>query len=327
MEFRREAFESLPSPSLDPCAGSGNRERMNDQLFHGRIEPGRIGFSFVDAAQAVNEAVIRRDCDPYSAHLLGRAMAGGLLLLPGLQDGVGLNIRWHYAGALKTLLIDARADGRIRGLISPYHLSENGDDADAFLGEQCRVQVTRIKGPKVLSESSAESVMQDVVDDLAYFRCISDQVETSGLVMIGFRPDPESPVERCRGILLHAMPDTDLEHFNAVRNRLANPEIRECVGSSAAEGEAAVKELLEAVCQGVVSDPEITCEAGPTPRFFCSCSDDKMGELVCMLPIPDRMEIMEKGDPLVIHCEFCSKRYELDLDTCVRHWNAFRDDA
>ena len=52
---------------------------MNDLLYKGHFKGLDIAFTYAVTTAAVNEAVVRHDCDPAAAHVLGRAMTGALL--------------------------------------------------------------------------------------------------------------------------------------------------------------------------------------------------------------------------------------------------------
>jgi molecular chaperone Hsp33 len=65
----------------------------------------------------------------------------------------------------------------------------------------------------------------------------------------------------------------------------------------------------------------IHMEPGPAPRFLCSCNQEKMEAVVRTLPIPERMELVQKKEPVAIHCQFCNQRYKLTIDECIVAWN------
>ena len=139
------------------------------------------------------------------------------------------------------------------------------------------------------------------MSDLAYYHCVSDQVETGMTAMIGFNADPERPVQICQGWMLQALPDCDLERFDRIRQRLDDPTFRERI-AQAGDPEEAASILIadEAGFDGFYM------ETRPAPRFECPCDKDKMGAIIRTLPIPERMEIVKKNEPLSIRCQFCN---------------------
>lgn len=298
------------NPLFFACCGrffSAPMKRMNDQLVKGHFKGLNIAFSSAVTTKAVNEAVTGHDCDPVAAHILGRAMTGALLSAAVLPDDQRLNVCWKYKGALRTLIADAGSDGTVRAFISPTHLSDNAD-LMALYGDLGDVQTVISQGGTVLNSGTAPVSLQDAVKDLAYAHCISDQVETGMAVVIGFKADPENPVQICRGWMLQALPDCDLDRFDRIRQRLESPTFRET-------------QDLEMLVEGEDGFEGVHSEVCSEPSFRCSCNKQKMGAVVRTIPIPERMEIVRAKEPLAVRCQFCNKLYSMNIDDCIAAWN------
>ena len=292
---------------------------MDDFLYTGRLETFRMGFAYTVTTELVNEGILRHNCDPYSGHLLGRAMTAGVLAAGGLGNDERLNLRWTYEGALRTVLVDSGSDGTTRGFISPTNLSEFGEDAETFYGDQGDVQVVRTRHGKVVSSGTAQSILQDVVADFDYFQAMSDQVETASSVLIGFCQDVERPVRICRGFLLQAMPDTDLDQFDTFRQALSTPSVRGLLGRES-EPDGHVESVLSKVCGAGAQTLGIRYDERPSPRFECTCNRGKMSAVLRALPVPDREDIVQRQEPVVVHCQFCNERFSLSIDECLAEW-------
>ncbi len=293
---------------------------MTDLLYKGHFKGLDIAFTYAVTTRAVNEAVVRHNCDPAAAHILGRAMTGALLAAVVQPEGRRLNACWKYKGAVRTLVVDAGQDGTVRGFISPPHLSIYGDAHDELYGEVGELQAIVSNDGQIDSSGTTPISLHDVVNDLAYHYCISDQIETGMSAMIGFAPDPEHPVKLCQGWMIQALPNTDLERFDRIRRRMDEPGFRELLGhDSAAEG------YFEQIAKSLIGDEKgfegIQTEACPAPRFQCTCSREKMAAVVRSLPIPERMELVKKNEPVGIQCQFCNERYELTIEECIAAWN------
>ncbi len=293
---------------------------MTDLLCKGRFEGLDIAFTYAVTTQAVNEAVVRHNCDPAAAHILGRAMTGALLAAAVQPEGRRINACWKYKGALRTIVVDAGQDGTVRGFISPPHLSIYGDAHDELYGEVGELQAIVSNDGQIDSSGTTPISLHDVVNDLAYHYCISDQIETGMSAMIGFAPDLEHPVSLCQGWMIQALPNTDLERFDRIRRRKDEPGFRELLGhDSAAEG------YFEQIAKSLIGEEEgfegIQTETCPAPRFQCTCSREKMSAVVRSLPIPERMELVKKNEPVGIQCQFCNERYELSIEECIVAWN------
>ncbi len=290
---------------------------MNDLLIKGHFKGLDIAFSYAVTTKTVNEIVLLHDCDPAAAHILGRALTGALLSAAVLPEGQRLNVCWKYKGILRTVLADAGQDGTVRGFISPPQLNLTEDDPNALYGELGDLQVvTSNRDGKILNSGTAPVPLHDVAKDLAYYHCISDQVETGICAIIGFNADPENPVRLCRGWMLQALPGTDLERFERLRRRMDEPAFRERLNRCDTPEETA--SILIADEPGFDGFYMEDC---PAPRFFCPCSRKKMEAVVRTLPIPERMELVQKKEPVRINCQFCNRHYELSIDECIAAWN------
>lgn len=288
--------------------------RMNDLLIKGHFKGLDIAFSYAVTTKAVNEIVLLHDCDPAAAHLLGRAVTGALLSAAILPGGQRINTCWQYKGILRTILVDAGQDGAVRGFISPAQLNLEKDNPDALYGDigDLRVVTSNADG-KILNSGTAPISLHDVARDLAYYHCISDQVETGLSAMIGFNADPKNPVQLCQGWMIQALPGTDLEHFERVRRQMEGPAFRDLLSRETD---------CETLARTLVPDSSgLHIETCPAPRFVCPCSREKMKAVVRTLPIPERMELVQKKEPVKINCQFCNRHYELSIDECIAAWN------
>ncbi len=288
---------------------------MSDQLFKGHFKGLDIAFSCAVTTQTVNEIVLRHDCDPAAAHILGRALSGALMSAAILPEKNRLNVCWKYKGVLRTLVVDAGQDGTVRSFISPAQIGD-ADDLTALYGDIGDVQVVTSENGRIANSGTAPVSLHDVVKDLAFYHCVSDQVETGMTALIGFNPDPENPVRIAQGWMIQALPNCDLERFERVRARMDGPAFRELIAQSVDPEKAAA--VLVADEPGFDGFHMEECN---TPRFVCPCSKEKMSSVVRTLPVAERMEIVKNKKPLSIQCQFCNERYELSIDDCIAAWN------
>ena len=107
-----------------------------------------------------------------------------------------------------------------------------------------------------------------------------------------------------------------LEHFDRIRRRMDGKAFRELLAR-----ETDCEMLAGTLVTGETGFTGLYQETGPAPQFVCPCNREKMAAVVRTLPIPERMEIVKKGEPLAIRCQFCNHRYELTVDDCIAAWN------
>lgn len=293
---------------------------MNDSLYIGHFKGLDIAFTCAVTTQTVTEIIMRHDCDPPAAHLLGRALTGALLRAAILSDGQRLNACWRYKGILRTIVADAGQDGSVRAFIAPAQLNLTEDNPDALYGDLGDLQVVTSQDGKILNSGTAPISLHDVAKDLAYYFCISDQVETGLCVLIGFNADPTNPIRLCQGWMLQSLPGANPECFDRLRNRMETPAFRHILSQAPAD-----EHSIEAIAQELAaSEPGykgLSMKPGPTPQFVCPCSREKIEAVVRTLPIPERMEMVKKKGNAVVQCQFCNQRYELSVDECIAVWN------
>ena len=292
---------------------------MPDLLYRGRLEGLDVAFAYTVTTDTVAEAVRRHDCDPVAAHLLGRALTAAVLSAFPLGSGERLNARWAYTGQLRTLVVDTGPDGATRGFITPSQMSE-ATDAESIYGPSGEVKVIRSKAGQILSSGTATAGLRDVVQDLVYFQCISDQVETAALALISLRPHPAHPLPGSRGLLLHALPGCNLERFQRLRTKLDSHAVRDFMEREV-ESDSLLENVLTIVAASEAGSYKLVYEGAAAPFFRCSCSRQKMGAVLRAVPIPERMDMVKKKEDVAINCRFCGHRYVLTMDDCIRAWN------
>lgn len=217
-------------------------------------------------------------------------------------------------------MADAGRDGSVRSLISPTQLGDLSDAHDGLYGEMGDLQVVVSTDGKIANSGTTPVSLHDAVGDLAYHYCISDQVETGMSVMIGFQPDPAAPVKLCQGWMIQALAGTDLERFDRIRHHMDDRGFRELLGHDSAS-----EHYFEQIAQALIGDEKgyegIQVESCPAPKFACTCSKQKMTAVLRSIPIPDRMTIVKRKEPVGISCQFCNERYEMSIEECIVAWN------
>ena len=294
--------------------------RMVDYIYKGHFKGLDIAFTYAVTTSLVNDLVVRHDNDPVAAHILGRALTAGVLSAALLPEKQRLNICWKYQGVLRTVLVDAGSDGSARGFVSPVHLNDAAGSIDDLYGENGELRIIRTQDSKVLNSSTAMIPLQDVVRDLAYHFCVSDQVETGMISLIALQADERAPVNLSQGWMIQALPGCDLERFDRIRSRMEGEDFRALL-SNASEADTYFEKLAYALVDGEMDEVDIHLDEYPAPFFKCNCSREKMGEVLRPIPIPARMEIVQEGKPMVLSCQFCNARYELSIDECANAWN------
>lgn len=282
---------------------------MNDLVYRGILREADVRFTYTVCTELANEAVRRHNCDPLASHLLCRALGAGALTIPLLNPDERYSLRWNYAGAVKSIVVEARGDGGVRGFINPANLADYVTEEEQIHGASGTVTVIRADQDRPLNSGTGQAGLLDVVEDLAFFFSTSDQVETAMVVMVGFAPDPAQPVKLCQGFLLQALPGCDLERFERLRLRLAGPACRELVAEH-----PRIDNHFERLLQALAGDevaPVFSLDEGPGPVFRCTCSAARMRELLGTLGRAELQAAADSGETLRLTCHFCSTLYAI----------------
>ena len=293
---------------------------MKNKILKGRINGLEVAFAYSDTTSAVNKAVLLHDCDPVSAHLLGRAITAtslGASLLPAEHR---LSVNWKYPGKLKNIIVDVGQDGTFRAIITPSHLQNIVEKNTDIFGDIGEIKTIVRNEKKILNASSTPVSLHDPVSDLSYHFSISDQIETSITAVIGFYPNEKNPVRISRGIMIQALPDCDLDIFERLRKKTEEKKIRELLIKDKNKNmiDLIMKELIRS--EDTYNSYDYNEESIPT--LTCTCKvEEKFEAVLKSLPIPERMEIVREKNPLKISCEFCKKTHEISIDDCIKYWN------
>lgn len=283
---------------------------MTDQLYRGIIDSLDVRFVLVDCRDAVQEIIIRHNCDPISAHLLSRAVGATTLVSALLTEDEKYTLRWNYQGKLQTIIADCNAEAHVRAFIAPTDLASYVQNEGDIYGQSGTITVIKSSALKTLNSGSTEAGLLDVVEDLAFHFSFSDQIETAMSVLTGFNPDPERPVKSCRAVMLQALPDCDLERFDRIRLKLATPECRALLASEIVQDNLFERIAME-LTKGETDNHNFTLERNAFPKFHCTCSKKTMAAALTTMPQNEIDDILEKEGHVTMTCRFCNTTHHI----------------
>jgi len=279
-----------------------------DFLIRGLLKKENFRFSFADTTCTVTQAIRIHDTDPVASRIFAEALTSASLLSPLLEGAEKYSIRWDYPhGELQGIIADVNAANNVRGFIKqPYLMDKTNSEDDIFGKQDGFVAITKSQNGKILNSGKSRAGLANPAADAGFFFSVSDQIETEIVVSINFNANPLTPVKRCSGLLLQAMPDCDLELFETYRNRMNSEKFREMLLQ-----EMPVEKQLWTLLEFISKEKNNSVyEFGTSPEFRCSCSQDKMKQALITLGKDDLKKIFEEGDASPqITCQFCHKHY------------------
>lgn len=119
-----------------------------DCLIRGTHPALAIRMAWTECAALANAGIITHDADPAAAEALAHALGAAAAATVMLDEQERYSIRCDYPGALKGLIVEASADGAIRGFPLENHpmRGEMCDTVDLYGTKDGRIAVTRSAG-------------------------------------------------------------------------------------------------------------------------------------------------------------------------------------
>jgi molecular chaperone Hsp33 len=271
-----------------------------DRLVRGLLPDRGVRVVFARVADTARMARVLHGLYPTSARLFAEAMAGGLLLGALQKDRARVNLQVECDGPLRGLLVDADAEGNVRGYVRGAAVNFPGDPArgaHAALGGSGYLSVLRDLGKGSWYRAHVELRDLSIPRDLARYFAESEQVDTALDIAVLARGD--EPLADAAGLLFQKLPDGDEAAVAALRRRLDEGAL-----AAAVEVGGGAQEVIRAVAgEGfeLLADQEVA--------YRCSCSLERARNAVSALGHEEIEDVLSKEKQAVITCEFCHQRY------------------
>jgi len=254
---------------------------------------------------AVEEARRRQVLSPIATAALGRAMAGAALLSADLKFGKIL-IQIQGNGPLQEILAEADYQGNVRGLVknpSVFLPPENRKlPVGKAVGKEGFINVIRDLGLKEVYQSSARLISGEIAEDLAYYLTNSEQAPSA--CALGVLVDTDGKVLTAGGLLIQKMPMAEDEEVSLLEKRLLELKpLTELLSQG---------QTIEEILEGLFEEIEILERR--EVRFRCTCSLERVEEVLIALGKEELESLLNEGKPVEVTCEFCKERYVLPLE-------------
>lgn len=274
---------------------------MTDRLIRGTFPQHNFRFAVCQTAALCEEAIRRHHADWLSGWLLSEALTCAALTSIHLKAEEKLTLRWMYPGPVGTILVDTTDRGEVRGFPQRLRLMPEFRTLAEAIGGDGRVTATTSLPNRMGHTGITPAMFRDVARDLAFLFSLSFQVETA--LAVGLVIPPREPIAPASavGLLLQPLPGANLEDFEAVRQRIEHPALREWLEAAprAPEDVLARLEVPEA--------PQLAEDV--RPAYVCFCSRDKVEAVLRMLDPAELTDMIEKQGRAEVSCHFCADAY------------------
>jgi len=277
--------------------------------------------SFVDSTDLCREICSLQDTDPFATIALGRLITGTVLLASQLWENQSLSIRLEGDGPLGHLYAESSFEGKVRAYVSHPRIETsliptNSLDISKAVGQGVLIVNRNLPFQKAPHTGIVPIVSGEISQDIAYYLQQSHQIPS--VVSLTVTLDPEGQIKVAGGVLLELIP-------GAPENTISQIEKRVQQGHS-------LSQLLleEKSAQDIVSHFSHSSDLVPIDHpfhltFFCKCSSQRVEKTLSLLGRATLAEMILKGENLQVKCEFCSKNYQVSIETLRQLLHALED--
>lgn len=277
-----------------------------DGLIRGLTEDKSARFVAAVTTLTADEARRRHGTKAGSTRILAEALTGSALLWPTIHGDEKLSLQMTGSGPVRAVLVDIDSHGNLRGCVeNPAVMSMPGVD-HTLLGDQGVLMVMRSTPQQVVSRGTVPLFAGEVAADLALYLSTSEQVPSAIVVQATVSEDPS--VVWAGGILVQAMPGEDPTAFEVLKTILEMPDDR----ADILRGEPTPERLIEALFDKTHVGFKALERA--ELRFQCSCSLQKVTEMLAMLAPRELREMRDEDGGAEVTCRFCGHQYKLDAE-------------
>ena len=253
-----------------------------------------------------DEARLRHNTAPTATAALGRTMTAGLLLGSMMKEDGQLSIQFMGNGPLQGLVIDANAQGEVRGFVYQprAHLPvRNGKlDVGGVVGKGTMAVMRRQRWDKEPYRSVLPIVSGEIGQDIANYLLTSEQVPSA--VSLGVFVQPDETVTAAGGFIIQAMPGADDTRLADIEEAVANARpVSQMVRDGLTPWQI-ISRVLEKF------DPQ--CMDQMPVRFTCHCSRERVQGIIVALGLREVEALLEKEDDISVACEFCAEQYSFE---------------
>ena len=283
---------------------------MKDQLVKAFVLDGRVRIYIDRTTDMVQEARDRFDLHPTACAALGRVLSIASIMgsmLKSDQEMLTISINGH--GPIGSIIVDAYANGNVRGFVSNPHVEDvyKGPgklDVGAVVGKDGTMTVTKDLHMAENWTGTIELQSGEIGEDFAYYFTMSEQ--TPSAVSVGVKIGTDGNVESAGAMLLQMMPDATDEDIRICEHVLSGLKpmstlMQEYDDSSL---DQLVKDMFEDA--QILETRDI--------QFHCGCDREKTEKVLMTLPKKDIEELMGHDECINITCNFCNNEYHFDKD-------------
>ncbi|MCU4932449.1 redox-regulated molecular chaperone HslO [Bacillus cereus] len=282
---------------------------MRDYLVKALAFDGEVRAYSVRTTNTVSEAQRRHDTWRTASAALGRSLTAGTMMGAMLKGEQKLTIKVEGNGPIGPILVDAHANGDVRGYVTNPHVDFEGTEQGKLrvyqaVGTEGFVTVIKDIGMREPFIGQSPIVSGELGEDFTYYFAVSEQTPSS--VGVGVLVNGDDSILAAGGFILQIMPGAQDETISFIEDRLQKiPPV-----STLIEQGLSPEELLYAV----LGEDKVKVLETMDVQFNCTCSRERIESVLISLGKTELEQVREEEEETEVHCHFCNERYKFSKE-------------
>lgn len=287
-----------------------------DTLQRFMFEQGAVRGELVEISDTWQQVQARQEYPAPVKTLLGEMLAAAALLSANLKFNGALIMQIHGDGPIKLLVVECDSGLRLRATAKLSH--DATIDDNALLAEmvnahgQGRFVITLDPQDKIPGQQPYQGIVpldgESIAEVIENYMLRSEQLETKLWLAA------DNAVSR--GLLLQKLPqEGGLDDSDANVQETWN---RAVMLASTLQSKELLATDISTLMHRLFWEETVRVFAPQHPLFHCSCSREKVGNMLKMLGHAEINSALADLGKLGIDCDFCGQHYEFDSVDCAQ---------
>lgn len=279
---------------------------MTDYLVRAMAKSGTVRALTCVTTGTVSEVCRRHGTLPTATAALGRGLTAGALMGALLKTGQRVALRFEGNGPLKKIVIEADANGSVRGYVGDprvHMLRPDGAlDVPNALGRAGFITVAKDLGLKEPYRGMVQLYTSGIAEDLALYLVESEQIPSA--VGIAEFIEQDGEVAACGGFLIQAIPPVDPLVIEELMTRIEQlPSLSDLLHQGKTP-----EEIMELLLAGI--DYQVLEKRAL--GFACSCNRERIERVLLSMGKKELSSMLTEQHGSEVTCEFCGEKYIFD---------------
>ncbi|MDZ4677495.1 MAG: Hsp33 family molecular chaperone HslO [Oligoflexia bacterium] len=275
-------------------------------------DDGTVVASSVIATSVIEEARMIHNTMPVASAALGRALIGAGLLATFMKENGRIALYFKGDGPLGNLFAEGSSDGSVRGFVNNPQIhvpSKNGKlNVGEGIGKGMLSVATSLPHEKQPYTGTVEIQSGEIGEDIAYYLLQSQQVPS--IVALGVFVEPDNSVSAAGGTIVQVMPGVKDETLGLLEKRVKEMKtVTEQIRAGASTSDLAFEILEDLKFRKL--DQTFSF------HYSCQCSSVRVERSLLLLGSKELQELVDKKESTEVRCDFCGRKYSVDLDTLI----------